>query len=118
MSSSLSKHQRSSLTVWQLHVLSNPPPNGHSPLPVKRCVVLDPWLEPLPTPGPSPLDAFHMPGERESEVPAKRFNVPMLFINSEQFTVWKDHFKRLLSVVTQWTEASDKVDPALLTLGP
>ena len=41
----------------------------------------------------------------------------MLFINSEEFTVWKSHFKRLLSLVTEWTTATGKTDPALFTLG-
>ena len=41
----------------------------------------------------------------------------MLFINSEEFTVWKGHFKRLLSLVTEWTTTTGKTDPALFTLG-
>jgi len=41
----------------------------------------------------------------------------MLFINSEQFTVWKDHFKRLLQLVAEWTATADKTDPTLLTIG-
>ena len=78
---------------------------------------MDPWLEPLPSPGPVPLSVFnHAPDEKEGS-PADSFNVPMLFINSEQFTVWKVHFKRLLSLVEEWTAAADKINPALLTLG-
>ena len=98
-------------------MLSNPPPSGHSHLPIQKCVVLDPWLEPLPSPGPTPSSAFSHTADKNEGTPAKSFNVPILFINSEQFTVWKEHFKRLLPLVAEWTAAADKIDPALLTLG-
>lgn len=55
--------------------------------------------------------------EKKEGRPTKVFNLPILFINSEQFTVWKDHFKRLLPLVAEWTAAAGKIDPALLTLG-
>ena len=99
-------------------ILSNPPPSGHPPLPIRKCVVLDTWLEPLPSPGPAPLGAFrHTTAEENEGSTTKAFNIPMIFINSEQFTVWKGHFKRLLSLVAEWTAATDKTVPALFTLG-
>lgn len=105
------------LGLAQLHILSNPPPSGHSPLPIQKCVVLDPWLEPLPSPGPAPISAFCQTAHENEGSPAKSFDVPMLIINSEEFTVWKGHFKRLLSLVAEWTPAADKTNPALFTLG-
>ena len=79
--------------------------------------MLDPWLEPLPSPGPAPFSAFNHAADNDADSPTKSFNIPIFFINSEQFTVWKDHFKRLLALVAEWTAAADKLDPALLTLG-
>src|SRR5258706_4581814 len=97
--------------------MSNPPPSGHSHLPIRKCVVLAPGLERLPSPGPAPFSAFNHTADKNEGSPAKSFNIPIFFINSEQFTVWKDHFKRLLPLVAEWTAATDKLDPALLTLG-
>ena len=56
--------------------------------------MLDPWLEPLPSPGPAPrVDAT-----RDARAPR------VLIINSEEFTLWRDHFARLQSVVREWRQ--------------
>lgn len=90
------------LTQKQLSVLSNPPPAlPGSPgdkrleaLPLTHALVLDPWLEPLPSPGPAPrVEATR--GARASRV---------LIINSEEFTLWRDHFARLQGVVREWRQ--------------
>lgn len=79
----------------QLHLLQTPPPSNFSAIPVKRCIALDPWVEPLPRPAPS------------TSGPLPR--VPILCINSPGFTEWSTHFKRLLEMVK-------KVDGSFLTL--
>ena len=44
--------------VVQFYILSlGPPDNGHQMLPVSHAIILDPWIEPLPTPGPAPYAA-------------------------------------------------------------
>jgi len=69
-----------------LHLLQTPPPD--TPLlpavPAKRCIALDPWLEPLPVPTPQKGPGPH---------------IPVLTINSEAFTVWQDHFFRLVDLM-------------------
>jgi platelet-activating factor acetylhydrolase len=71
------------------------------PIPFTRAVALDPWLEPLPTPGPAP---FHV----ESAVKGRPSDPPkLLVINSEGFTLWHGHFARLKKVVQAW-DASAK----------
>jgi len=74
-------------------------PDGNSdihldPLPITHALVLDPWLEPLATPGPAP----HVEATRDSRAPT------ILVINSEEFTLWKDHFDRLQDVVRTWRQ--------------
>jgi len=79
----------------QLHLLQSPPPDDLPAIPVKRCIALDPWVEPLPRPTPS------------TSGPLPR--VPILCINSPGFTEWSTHFQRLLEMVK-------KVDGSFLTL--
>lgn len=67
------------------------------PIPVSHGLVLDPWLEPLPSPGPAPQ---HSSSE----------HFKLMAINAEGFTLWKEHFKRLEEVVSAWPES------ALLTI--
>jgi len=76
-----------------LSILSNSTPANEPPIPVQKALVLDPWLEPLPSPGPLPHRRF-----KEESVPS------ILVINSERFTLWKDHFDRLIEVGKSWTE--------------
>ncbi|RSH82289.1 hypothetical protein EHS25_005999 [Saitozyma podzolica] len=79
-----------------MHLLQTPSPSEHLPaLTVRRCIALDPWLEPLPLPSASTESSPSMP--------------PMLVINSPGFTVWTDHFERLREMV-------QRMDGWLMTL--
>ncbi|QRV87493.1 hypothetical protein RhiJN_15511 [Ceratobasidium sp. AG-Ba] len=71
-----------------LSLLSSPPPENHSQLPIEKVVLLDPWLEPLPLPGTLPVAYTDRP--------------PLLIMNSEGFTLWKDHFQALQDLVKDW----------------
>ncbi|KAJ7068452.1 platelet-activating factor acetylhydrolase, isoform II-domain-containing protein [Mycena amicta] len=92
----LAGHSFGGCTVFS--ILSSPPCSPSSPLPVTKALVLDPWLEPLPSPGPIPT---HAPS-----------SLRLLVINSQFFTLWKDHFTRVLEVVKTWDTDAGK----LLTL--
>lgn len=75
----------------QFTILSTDPPAGVSaPIPVHKALILDPWLEPIPSPGPRPPQG---PGDVLPQ---------LLVINSEKFSLWKDHFARLIGVVQAW----------------
>jgi len=102
---------------------------GHEHIPIAQTLVLDPWLEPLPTPGPVPhlrrpdnvntdgdtlqddttiTDALLAPPlGRNPDLPR------MLVINSETFTLWEEHFSRLQQVVRAWEPAGKRI----ITLG-
>lgn len=117
-------------------MLSTPPPSSkYSPIPITNALALDPWLEPLASPGPAPylpnqepsslpleaaLDAAaHAPTARSSsdsntvvvtpEIPSKHPHPRLLVINSEGFTLWKDHFSRLQSLVAAWEPEGRKL---------
>jgi platelet-activating factor acetylhydrolase len=94
------------LDIWgavQFTILSNPSTAGEDVLsiPVSHGLVLDPWLEPLPSPGPEPFPERHSPWK----------HLKLMVINSEEFTVWEDHFKRVEEVVPAWPGST------LLTIG-
>ncbi|KAI0796861.1 platelet-activating factor acetylhydrolase [Abortiporus biennis] len=94
----LSGHSFGGATVFS--ILSQPPPTLHEvafdPLPVDHALVFDPWLDPLPSPGPSPLEL------KSSLSPSS--NVPnLLVLNSEGYTLWEDHFNRLREIVHTWS---------------
>ena len=74
-----------------LHVLSNPPPTSMPKLPITKALLLDPWLAPLPQKDDPNL---------RKELP------PALCVNSEGFTLWKDHFERLRSIMAHWGSTS------------
>lgn len=92
-------------------------------------LILDPWLEPLPSPGPIPFfrpEGPDMPvpiltdidfiQESLQSSPNDKLDSPhprMLVINSETFTLWKDHFERLQEVVSGWEPHGGRI----LTLG-
>lgn len=103
---------------------------GFSRIPVERTIILDPWLEPLPSPGPVPLGSSPSSrinaaeevvnseamviSSRENDLAALEVSHPrMLVINSETFTLWKDHYARLQEVVAGWEPHGGKI----LTLG-
>ncbi|KAG8763090.1 hypothetical protein FRC12_008721 [Ceratobasidium sp. 428] len=71
-----------------LSLLSSPPPEGHAQLPIEKVVLLDPWLDPLPLPGTLPIAYPNRP--------------PLLIMNSEGFTLWKEHFEMLEQLVADW----------------
>ena len=89
--------------VFKFAMLSDLPPKEEdvSPIPVSHGLVLDPWLEPLPSPGPKPFTGHHSPSKHPK----------LMVINSEGFTLWEDHFKRVEQMVPTWPEST------LLTIG-
>ncbi|KAG5221574.1 platelet-activating factor acetylhydrolase, II-domain-containing [Salix suchowensis] len=138
----LAGHSFGGCTV--LSILSTEPPPGHHQIPVTKALVLDPWLEPLPTPGPSPYsstnlanaiksvnlasacastlhhnshdgdnrDVTHaMPSvhHQKGEIEQARSHPRILVINSERFTLWKDHFSRLQDVIKEWEPRGESI---------
>ncbi|KAI0959683.1 hypothetical protein AcW1_004440 [Taiwanofungus camphoratus] len=111
MGVSLVGHSFGGATV--LSILSNPPPflpagdmsdqtaslARLAALPVTHVLALDPWLEPLPSPGPAP----HAEATRDARAPK------ILVVNSEEFTLWKDHFTRVEDVVRRWRHGTGGV---------
>ncbi|KAG2369618.1 platelet-activating factor acetylhydrolase, isoform II-domain-containing protein [Suillus spraguei] len=76
----------------QFTILStDPPADVSTPIPIHKALILDPWLEPIPSPGPCPPPQG--PGDTLPQ---------LLVINSEKFSLWKDHFARLIDVVQAW----------------
>ncbi|KZS98040.1 hypothetical protein SISNIDRAFT_481904 [Sistotremastrum niveocremeum HHB9708] len=84
----LAAHSFGGATV--LSLLSSPPPPGHQELSIKKVILLDPWLDPLPSPGPLPTHT----GDFE-----------LLILNSEGFTLMKEHFERLVDLISAWRNA-------------
>ncbi|KAJ7129494.1 platelet-activating factor acetylhydrolase, isoform II-domain-containing protein [Mycena epipterygia] len=92
-----------------LWILSTPPPSdAYPPIPVTKVLLYDPWLEPLPSPGPTPTTSFSDPSTLDGSSPlslkpsSSRPPEKMLVINSQVFSLWKDHFTRLTGVVDAW----------------
>ncbi|CUA70329.1 hypothetical protein RSOLAG22IIIB_00686 [Rhizoctonia solani] len=85
-----------------LSLLSNSPPEGHNQLPIERVVLLDPWMEPLPLPGTLPVAYETRPS--------------LLIMNSEGFTLWKEHFAMLEQVVADWRKSGGDECASLVTL--
>lgn len=61
--------------------------------------MLDPWLEPLPTPGPTPWQVETSLSQSPRPIPK------LLLLNSEGFTLWEDHFVQLQKLVDVWKQA-------------
>jgi platelet-activating factor acetylhydrolase len=82
---------------------------------VKKAVLYDPWLEPLPTPGPTPATSSKpsLDGDTLATAVGKEPLEKLLVINSAAFTLWKDHFTRLQGVLDAW----DVQEKSLFTLG-
>ncbi|THV08375.1 hypothetical protein K435DRAFT_847243 [Dendrothele bispora CBS 962.96] len=92
-------------------ILSTHPPDPYKPLPVTHVLILDPWMDPFPSPGPVPITISQKDDDTQSTINNKISSgdtngngiihdgtneIPrMLVINSEGFTLWTDHFARL-----------------------
>lgn len=108
----------------QFHLLSSPPPSWASPIPITRSLVHDPWLDPIPSPGPTPLEQYKVSmGKQVSSSSQETLVVnnktdqesslpELLVINSQAFTLWDEHFNRLRKVNEAWGAKA-----TLLTLG-
>ncbi|KAG6831388.1 hypothetical protein H0H92_010990 [Tricholoma furcatifolium] len=113
----LAGHSFGGCTV--LSILSSNPSPEYMHIPVSHALILDPWLEPLPVPGPAtisqspaefvaqstPLEERRTPPLDQIQLrePKRDSRLPrMLVINSETFTLWKDHYERLKAIVNAW----------------
>ncbi|KAF8195710.1 platelet-activating factor acetylhydrolase, isoform II-domain-containing protein [Mycena galopus ATCC 62051] len=90
-----------------LSIVSSPPPPAYAPIPISKVLLYDPWLEPLPSPGPAPTSRTSSVSEPSSSesAPLKPTDCPpeqMLVINSQVFSLWTMHFTRLTEVVKAW----------------
>lgn len=100
----------------QLTLLAAPPPPSFTPLPIRHVLLLDPWIDPVSTPGPIPHTA---PNSQDPSAPRTR--PPLAIINSERFTLWKEHFVRLCEIADGWRskaeDGSEENGAALMTIG-
>lgn len=94
-------------------------------------VILDPWLEPLPSPSPVPIGkitpspngtvtdaSIRSSLEKTVALASQTAGIEtdthishprMLVINSETFTLWKDHYARLQEIVAGWEPEGGKI---------
>ncbi|KAH8830425.1 platelet-activating factor acetylhydrolase, isoform II-domain-containing protein [Flagelloscypha sp. PMI_526] len=79
-------HSFGACTIFSL--LASPPPSGYTTLDVSKVIALDPWIEPLPSPGPVP--------------PAEHTFIPLLVLSSEPFTLWDEHYGWLKKLMREW----------------
>ncbi|KAK0230986.1 platelet-activating factor acetylhydrolase, isoform II-domain-containing protein [Armillaria fumosa] len=96
------------------HILSAKRPEWAAPIPVTNMLIFDPWLDPMPLPSVEPLNEDHisLEGVYFEDTMKRKISLPrLLVINSEKFTLWKEHFDRLESIVKSWG-----ADGSLLTL--
>ena len=76
-------------------------------LPVQRAIVLDPWVEPLPSPGVSSAEVEESVQKHSRTLPR------LLVLNSEGYTVWTEHFQKLRDILDVWnSQAHDKNEAA------
>ncbi|KAK0224629.1 platelet-activating factor acetylhydrolase, isoform II-domain-containing protein [Armillaria nabsnona] len=97
------------------HIISTEPPEWAAPISVTNALIFDPWIDPLalPSPGYSSEDLKSSKAiSFEDAVRRKSSLSRLLVINSEKFTLWKEHFERLENIVRSWG-----ADGRLLTLG-
>ncbi|KAH7105387.1 platelet-activating factor acetylhydrolase [Auriculariales sp. MPI-PUGE-AT-0066] len=59
-----------------------------TPFPYSHALALDPWFQPLSTPGPMP-SSFNT-------------NIPLCMMFSERFALWKDHHATAKALVDSW----------------
>lgn len=93
----LAGHSFGGATVFTI-LSTDPPADISAPIPVHKALILDPWLEPIPSPGPCP------PPQGSGDALPQ-----LLVINSEKFSLWKDHFARLIGVVQAWEPEKRRV---------
>lgn len=93
----LAGHSFGGATVFTI-LSTDPPADVSAPIPIHKALILDPWLEPIPSPGPCPPPQG--PGDALPQ---------LLVINSEKFSLWKDHFARLIGVVQAWEPEKRRV---------
>lgn len=93
----LAGHSFGGATVFTI-LSTDPPADVSAPIPIHKALILDPWLEPIPSPGPCPPPQG--PGDALPQ---------LLVINSEKFSLWKDHFARLIGVVQAWEPQKRRV---------
>lgn len=109
----------------QLSILSTRPPLGHASMPITKALVLDPWVEPLSSPGPFPVSPDLSSAEfittsslelDESSICTTAYSpLPrILVLNSETFTLWRDHYQRLQDIIRNWEPHGQRI----ITLGP
>ncbi|PBK76340.1 hypothetical protein ARMSODRAFT_874734 [Armillaria solidipes] len=96
------------------HIISTEHPEWAAPISVTNALIFDPWIDPLALPSPgyysedlksSEIISFEDAMKRKNSLPR------LLVINSEKFTLWKEHFERLENIVRSWG-----ADVRLLTL--
>ncbi|KAK0191153.1 platelet-activating factor acetylhydrolase, isoform II-domain-containing protein [Armillaria mellea] len=101
-------------STLQFHILSAEHPEWAAPIPVINMLIFDPWLDPMPLPSVEPLSEDHnaLEGVYLEDTMKQKISLPrLLVINSEKFTLWKEHFDRLENIVRSWG-----ADGSLLTL--
>lgn len=107
-----------------LSILSTKPPPEYASMPVTNALVLDPWLEPLPSPGPFPVSSDSPTTESVTKSATSSlldldnscilngsdtFLPRILVLNSESFTLWTDHYQRLQDVVRCWEPRGQRI---------
>lgn len=121
----LAGHSFGGATAFSL--LSSKPGENYSPIPISKIIVLDPWLDPLPSPGPVP---YVTPSPAQDGVASLQLSIsenaplhnhgsfkptspkgqPKMFvINSEAFTLWKDHHTRLEEIMATWEPRGPRI---------
>ena len=82
-------------------------------MPITNALVLDPWLEPLPLPGPFPISDPDSVVKSVTSSLDEDESVPrlprILVLNSETFTLWGDHYRRLQDVIQGWEPRGQRI---------
>lgn len=86
------------------HILTHSPPKGYDCLPISKAIIHDPWMEPFPA-------DFEQRVVRENQA----FSIPVIVINSEEFTLWKSHFVRQDTLLKPWVSRAGE-NAAFVTL--
>ncbi|KAK0234052.1 platelet-activating factor acetylhydrolase, isoform II-domain-containing protein, partial [Armillaria fumosa] len=78
------------------HIITTEHPEWATPISSINALIFDPWIDPLAFTSSEHLSE----DQKSSEIIS--FGNPMKFINSEKFTLWKEHFERLENIVRCW----------------